>query len=59
MTDKPTNPGPRPAEADPETQHAWLAKALLWHNHLYYEAAEPEISDADYDRLMRYRGAQP
>ena len=53
MTDKPTNPGPRPAEADPETQYAWLAKALLWHNHLYYEAAEPEISDADYDRLMR------
>lgn len=53
MTDKPKSPGERPANADPNTQHAWLAKALLWHNHLYYEASEPEISDAEYDRLMR------
>ena len=53
MTKTPKKPGKRPAASDPVKLHAWLATALRWHNHLYYAKAEPEISDAEYDRLMR------
>ncbi|MCB9932554.1 MAG: NAD-dependent DNA ligase LigA [Planctomycetes bacterium] len=53
MNDQPKSPGARPKAADPKAQHAWLCRAINWHNHLYYAKAEPEISDADYDRLMR------
>lgn len=53
MNDQPQNPGPRPKAADAKAKHAWLCRAINWHNHLYYSKAEPEISDADYDRLMR------
>lgn len=29
-----------------------LENAIRYHNHLYYEKAQPEISDAEYDRLF-------
>ncbi|MEK9650812.1 MAG: hypothetical protein VW102_01290, partial [Poseidonia sp.] len=30
---------------------AWLAEQIAHHSHLYYNLAEPEISDAEFDRL--------
>jgi DNA ligase (NAD+) len=53
MAELPTKPGMRPKTKDPARLHAWLSEAVNWHNHLYYTRAEPEISDADFDRLMR------
>ncbi len=32
---------------------AYLRKALNRHNYLYYVLDEPEVSDAEYDRIMR------
>ena len=32
---------------------AWLRDELNRHNYLYYVAAKPEISDQEFDRLMR------
>lgn len=32
---------------------AWLSAELRWHNRLYYEADRPEITDAQYDELLR------
>ncbi|MBL6733774.1 MAG: hypothetical protein ISP84_04445, partial [Candidatus Poseidonia sp.] len=29
---------------------AWLAEQIAHHSHLYYNLAEPEISDAEFDR---------
>ncbi|MCA8914047.1 MAG: NAD-dependent DNA ligase LigA [Planctomycetes bacterium] len=46
-------PEKRPKGKDPAKQAEWLADALRWHNHLYYSKAEPEITDAEYDALMR------
>jgi DNA ligase (NAD+) len=37
----------------PESRVAELRQILDHHNHLYYTKAEPEISDADYDKLYR------
>ena len=37
----------------PESRVAELRKLLEYHNNLYYTKAEPEISDADYDKLYR------
>lgn len=53
MPDKPQEPGNRPKDDDPNVQHEWLCRAIRWHDHLYYEKAEPEITDVEYDRLMR------
>ncbi|MCA8912836.1 MAG: NAD-dependent DNA ligase LigA, partial [Planctomycetes bacterium] len=53
MADKPKKPGKRPAADDPGKLHEWLCDAVRWHNYLYYEQAEPEVTDAEYDRLMR------
>jgi DNA ligase (NAD+) len=38
---------------DPQTEIARLVAELDRHNRLYYEQAEPEISDAEYDVLYR------
>ncbi|MBZ0136693.1 MAG: NAD-dependent DNA ligase LigA [Planctomycetes bacterium] len=53
MTDTPAIPGKRPAGSDPARLHAWLSATLRRHNHLYYAKAQPEVTDAEYDRLMR------
>jgi DNA ligase (NAD+) len=31
----------------------WLTAAVRWHNHLYYTHSQPEISDAEFDALLR------
>lgn len=33
--------------------HEWLVGLIRWHDHLYYVNSAPEITDADYDKLMR------
>jgi DNA ligase (NAD+) len=38
---------------DPQTEIARLIVEIDRHNRLYYEQAEPEISDAEYDSLYR------
>ena len=38
--------------SDPEKRVLELSKQLEHHNTLYYQDAEPEISDAEYDALM-------
>ena len=50
---EPKKPSPRPKGKDAATLAAWLADALRWHNFLYYSKAEPEITDAEYDALIR------
>jgi len=40
----------------PDQRVAELRQLVNHHNHLYYTQAEPEISDADYDRLFRELG---
>ena len=37
---------------DPAARINELCRQLEHHNQLYYQQAEPEISDADYDSLM-------
>ncbi len=39
-------------QSDPEKRVLELSKQLEHHNTLYYQDAEPEISDAEYDALM-------
>ena len=39
--------------APPEKRIADLTKQISHHDHLYYTQAEPEISDAEYDKLFR------
>jgi DNA ligase (NAD+) len=53
MNDAPAKPAKRPSGDQPAALHDWLCAAIRWHDHLYYTRAEPEISDAEYDRLMR------
>ena len=40
-----------PSEADPEGRIEWLADQLELHSDLYYNMADPQISDADFDSL--------
>lgn len=49
----PAKPGPRPKSKDPARLHQWLCDAIRWHDHLYYVNSEPEVTDAQYDALMR------
>ena len=39
-------------QSDPEKRIAELSTELEHHNKLYYQDAEPEITDAEYDSLM-------
>ena len=39
-------------QSDPEKRIAELSQQLEHHNKLYYQDAEPEVSDAEYDALM-------
>jgi len=49
----PAKPGPRPKPDNPTRLHAWLCAAIGWHDHLYYVNSTPEVTDAEYDKLMR------
>ena len=40
-------------EKDIKERAAYLRKELNRHNYLYYVLDEPEVSDAEYDRMMR------
>jgi DNA ligase (NAD+) len=37
---------------DPRKRMEFLSGELLRHQHLYYVQARPEVSDAEYDRLL-------
>jgi DNA ligase (NAD+) len=50
---EPKNPGKRPKSKDPKVLIDWLTAAARWHNHLYYAKAAPEISDSEFDALLR------
>ncbi|MBN2887062.1 MAG: NAD-dependent DNA ligase LigA, partial [Chromatiaceae bacterium] len=41
------------AAPDPRARVEWLRTEILRHNHLYYVLDDPEIPDAEYDRLLR------
>ncbi|MEP2774722.1 MAG: NAD-dependent DNA ligase LigA [Luteolibacter sp.] len=43
----------QPSLPSPENRAVELRRLLDHHNHLYYTQAEPEIADADYDKLFR------
>ena len=40
-----------PSPTDEPARIAWLAEQIGYHSHLYYNLAEPEISDTAFDRL--------
>ena len=48
---------PKPVEeltaAEAKAEHEFLIRELERHNQLYYQEDQPEISDADYDRLRQ------
>jgi len=41
------------APSDPHARADWLRGEILRHNRLYYVLDDPEIPDAEYDRLLR------
>ena len=45
------------SEAEAEAELARLAESILHHDRLYYQDAQPEISDADYDKLRQRNDA--
>lgn len=49
MSAKPDNKPP----LDPASQVIWLRREIDRHNHLYYQKTEPEITDQEFDALLR------
>ncbi|HEU5285329.1 MAG TPA: NAD-dependent DNA ligase LigA [Sphingomicrobium sp.] len=47
----------RLTEAEAAERLAWLAEAIARHDKLYHDQDEPEISDAQYDALVRENAA--
>ena len=45
------------SEAEAKAELAELAESILHHDRLYYQDAQPEISDEDYDKLRRRNDA--
>ena len=44
--------GEEASSIDPrEARVAFLAEQIAHHSHLYYNLAQPELSDAEFDRL--------
>ncbi|MBJ7431995.1 MAG: NAD-dependent DNA ligase LigA [Gemmataceae bacterium] len=39
--------------ADPVKRASWLCEEIEKHNRLYYQEAKPEISDKEYDKLLK------
>jgi DNA ligase (NAD+) len=39
--------------ADPVKRASWLCEEIEKHNSLYYQEAKPEISDKEYDKLLK------
>jgi DNA ligase (NAD+) len=42
-----------PSADDPVARAAWLREQIEYHNRRYFELDDPEISDADFDALVR------
>ncbi len=45
--------GAAPAGGDPRARAAWLRQQLHHHAHRYYVLDDPEVTDAEYDRLFQ------
>ena len=41
----------RPSEGGKQTLVDWLAEQLAHHSNLYYNEANPEITDIEFDKL--------
>ena len=44
---------PEQENENPKRRAEWLRREIEQHNQLYYEEAEPEISDQEFDALFR------
>src|SRR3990170_7910648 len=48
---------PRVTEAEAADRLTWLAEQIARHDKLYHDQDEPEISDSEYDALVRENAA--